>query len=102
MSLIDKIDPALLQQIPNLPIEEQKEILSLMEELEESEAKDKARETFMGFTNRMWPAFIEGRHHKIMARAFERVANGELKRLIINMPPRHTKSEFASYLLPYL
>jgi predicted phage terminase large subunit-like protein len=35
-----------------------------------------------------------------MAKAFERVANGELKRLIINMPPRHTKSEFASYLLP--
>jgi predicted phage terminase large subunit-like protein len=35
-----------------------------------------------------------------MARAFERVANGECKRLIINMPPRHTKSEFASYLLP--
>jgi predicted phage terminase large subunit-like protein len=35
-----------------------------------------------------------------MADAFERVASGELKRLIINMPPRHTKSEFASYLLP--
>jgi hypothetical protein len=35
-----------------------------------------------------------------MADAFERVANGSLKRLIINMPPRHTKSEFASYLLP--
>jgi predicted phage terminase large subunit-like protein len=28
------------------------------------------------------------------------VARGEVKRLIINMPPRHTKSEFASYLLP--
>jgi predicted phage terminase large subunit-like protein len=35
-----------------------------------------------------------------MAEAFERVARGECKRLIINMPPRHTKSEFASYLLP--
>jgi predicted phage terminase large subunit-like protein len=35
-----------------------------------------------------------------MARAFERVVSGECKRLIINMPPRHTKSEFASYLLP--
>ncbi len=35
-----------------------------------------------------------------MARAFEKVARGEIKRLIINMPPRHTKSEFASYLLP--
>jgi predicted phage terminase large subunit-like protein len=54
----------------------------------------------MGFTKDVWPAFIEGRHHKIMAEAFERVARGELKRLIVNMPPRHTKSEFASYLLP--
>ena len=35
-----------------------------------------------------------------MAAAFEEVANGTCKRLIINMPPRHTKSEFASYLLP--
>jgi predicted phage terminase large subunit-like protein len=35
-----------------------------------------------------------------MARAFEKVAHGSIKRLIINMPPRHTKSEFASYLLP--
>jgi predicted phage terminase large subunit-like protein len=48
----------------------------------------------------MWPGFISGKHHSIMASAFERVANGTLKRLIINMPPRHTKSEFASYLLP--
>jgi hypothetical protein len=45
-------------------------------------------------------SFIGGKHHKIMADAFERVANGDLKRLIINMPPRHTKSEFASYLFP--
>ena len=28
------------------------------------------------------------------------MATGKIKRLIINMPPRHTKSEFASYLLP--
>ena len=54
----------------------------------------------MKFIKNQWSAFIEGPHHKIMADAFERVARGELKRLIINMPPRHTKSEFASYLLP--
>lgn len=54
----------------------------------------------MAFVKAMWPGFIEGRHHKIMARTFEAVANGTKKRVIINMPPRHTKSEFASYLLP--
>ena len=95
-----KIDSRLLQALPDMPLEEQKEILSLLEDLEEAEKKESARESFMGFTKYVWPAFIEGRHHKIMADAFERVANGELKRLIVNMPPRHTKSEFASYLLP--
>jgi predicted phage terminase large subunit-like protein len=35
-----------------------------------------------------------------MAKKFEEIASGKTKRLIINMPPRHTKSEFASYLLP--
>ena len=100
MSVTDKVDPNLLKQIPNLPLKEQKEVLGLLEELEEAESKEKARNYFMGFCNKVWPAFIEGRHHKIMANAFERVASGELKRLIVNMPPRHTKSEFASYLLP--
>ena len=59
-----------------------------------------AQNTYMGFVKHMWPAFIEGDHHRVMADAFNRIATGELKRLIINMPPRHTKSEFASYLFP--
>ena len=64
------------------------------------EEKDNAQEKFMDFVKKVWPSFIEGAHHDEMAEAFERVAKGECKRLIINMPPRHTKSEFASYLLP--
>jgi predicted phage terminase large subunit-like protein len=35
-----------------------------------------------------------------MAKKFEEIAEGKTRRLIINMPPRHTKSEFASFLLP--
>ena len=54
----------------------------------------------MAYIKMMWPGFVGGRHHAIMAKKFEAIANGTLKRLIINMPPRHTKSEFASYLLP--
>ena len=60
----------------------------------------RSQRSFLYFVTQMWPVFISGKHHAIMADAFERVAKGELKRLIINMPPRHTKSEFASYLLP--
>ena len=93
-------DPDTLRHIQSLPAEEQQEILKLMKDLEESEKRASSRVDFLDFVRYVWPAFIEGRHHKIMAQAFERVARGELKRLIINMPPRHTKSEFASYLLP--
>jgi hypothetical protein len=59
-----------------------------------------ARAHFLPFVRKVWPEFIHGRHHDIMADAFERVARGELKRCIINLPPRHTKSKFASVLFP--
>lgn len=74
--------------------------IAKIHQLLKADKVERCREGFLPFVNSMWSAFIAGRHHKIMADAFERVANGELKRLIINMPPRHTKSEFASYLFP--
>ena len=65
-----------------------------------AETRESAQDDFMAFVRQVWPNFIHGKHHEKMARAFEKVARGECKRLIINMPHRHTKSEFASYLLP--
>jgi predicted phage terminase large subunit-like protein len=92
-----KTNPTLLA---NLPEEVQRRAQELLEELESRKGAERARVHFMEFVHKVWPNFINGAHHIKMARAFERVAKGELKRLIINMPPRHTKSEFASYLLP--
>jgi predicted phage terminase large subunit-like protein len=89
-----------LSKIQNLSLEDKRELLGLLEELEEAKAREGCSEEYLKFVYEMWSAFIHGKHHEIMAEAFERVAKGELKRLIINMPPRHTKSEFASYLLP--
>ena len=66
----------------------------------ENKKAEEARGDFLSFVKRMWPQFIEGEHHKVISEKFNRVAKGELTRLIINMPPRHTKSEFASYFLP--
>jgi predicted phage terminase large subunit-like protein len=68
--------------------------------LEKLKERELCQDKFIKFVEKVWPTFISGAHHKRMADAFERVANGTCKRLIINMPPRHTKSEFASYLLP--
>src|SRR5215469_15444021 len=57
---------------------------------------EEARQHFLSFVKNVWPKFIEGRHHHIMAEAFERVEAGELKRVIVNLPPRSTKSKFSS------
>ena len=86
--------------LPMLSQAEQEILLAELDHLEELKKRDLLQERFMPFVEEVWPTFIAGRHHGRMASAFERVANGTCKRLIINMPPRHTKSEFASYLLP--
>jgi hypothetical protein len=90
----------LLKVLPNLTEQEMRQVLFELDTLESMKAKESQQERFIKFVEAVWPTFIAGRHHARMAEAFERVARGECKRLIINMPPRHTKSEFASYLLP--
>tara|TARA_B110000285_G_scaffold232718_1_gene304539 strand:- start:3257 stop:4720 length:1464 start_codon:yes stop_codon:yes gene_type:complete len=74
--------------------------LKLELRLAQLEKNEECQNNFLKFVRAMWPEFIAGRHHKIIADKLERVASGELKRLIINMAPRHTKSEFASFLFP--
>ena len=101
MRLIEEIDLNDIPKIlPALSVAEQEQLLAELEKLETLKRNKNAQEKFMAFVKEAWPTFIGGRHHAKMADAFERVARGECKRLIINMPPRHTKSEFASFLLP--
>ena len=86
--------------INKLPVEAKKEFLRYKIKLEEKRKESAIKDDFMSFVKYVWPDFIEGSHHKIMAEKFNKVATGDLKRIVINMAPRHTKSEFASYLLP--
>ena len=86
--------------INKLPVEAKKEFLRYKIKLEEKRKESAIKNDFMSFVKYVWPDFIEGSHHKIMAEKFNKVATGDLKRIVINMAPRHTKSEFASYLLP--
>ena len=84
-----------------LSFERQQEYAKLHATLKKKKEKqEKIKNSFMAFVKEMWPEFIEGRHHKEIADKFDKIAQGKIKRLIINMPPRHTKSEFASFLLP--
>ena len=84
----------------HLSYEELQHLKRLKNSFEKKDKVEKISNDFMSFVKEMWPEFIEGRHHKEIADKFNDIANKKIKRLIINMPPRHTKSEFSSFLLP--
>ena len=86
--------------VEQLPVGEREEFFRMAADYMQSLKREKAQDDFMDFVHQMWPGFVDGPHHKIMAKKFQEIAEGKCKRLIINMPPRHTKSEFASYMLP--
>ena len=89
-----------LETIKKLPPDVRKEFMKMYIRHGEKKKEHKIQNDFMSFVKHMWPDFIEGDHHEKVAKKFNDISTGKLKRLIINMPPRHTKSEFASYLLP--
>lgn len=93
-------DDQLVELIERMPDGQREHLAAIAEEYRNAIRRQRGQRGFMDFVKSVWPNFIHGRHHEVMAEAFEKVERGELKRLIINMPPRHTKSEFASYLLP--
>ena len=83
-----KIDPSVLSTIDQLPQDQQKEILDLLNSLDEAKKREGARDAFIDFVKYMWPAFIEGRHHKIMADGFARLCHGVLRRCSVRVPRR--------------
>jgi len=54
----------------------------------------------LGFATHVYPGFKIGPHHRKLSKIFEEVISGKKKRVIINIAPRHGKSEFSSYLFP--
>jgi len=84
----------------NAPEEVIREVLALEQAKKNLVVRAKAQVDFMAFVKHVYEGFIEGDHHKKVAQKFEKLAANPGSRIIVNMPPRHTKSEFASYLLP--
>ena len=89
-----------LEKFNLLPPDIQKEFIEAGMLAKQKRKFERINTDFMSFVKHVWPEFVEGEHHKIIAEKFNLISQGKLKRLIINMPPRHTKSEFSSFLLP--
>jgi len=101
---IPGIEPAKLKQaldnIGSLPKNEQIELLQLLDALEAKTQLTKRQNTFLDFVNHVYPGYKVGAHHEKLAKIFEEIAQGKKKRVIVNIAPRHGKSELISYLAP--
>jgi hypothetical protein len=81
--------------------EEQKVKLQKLLKVYKTKVVEKSgKETFLDFIQHVYPGYKVGAHHARLAKIFEAIAKGEKKRVIVNIAPRHGKSELISYLAP--
>jgi predicted phage terminase large subunit-like protein len=91
---------ALQQALPAMSAQEKAELLADLEERAHRASRLVGRESMLGFATHVYPGFKVGPHHRKLSKIFEDVIAGKKKRVIINIAPRHGKSEFSSYLFP--
>jgi predicted phage terminase large subunit-like protein len=58
------------------------------------------RESFYDFIRELAPGYQFNFHHLILIQALQQLADGNIKQLLVMMPPRHGKSELVSRLFP--
>src|SRR5579875_1722615 len=69
-------------------------------------AKRACEKSLLTYVRDAWPVlepvtpFLLNWHHEALAEYLEAVTAGQIKRLVINVPPRHTKSRMVSVLWP--
>ena len=80
---------------------EQKEaLLTLLDEKIKRLGLQASKDNLIQFAQSVYPGYSVGGHHKIMGKLFKEISEGKKKRVIINIAPRHGKSELTSYLFP--
>ena len=60
----------------------------------------RARTNILDYTRATMDDFRESWHHRKVASLLDEFVNKDIKRLILDLPPRHTKSQFVSRELP--
>ena len=80
--------------------DERRDKLKLLTEYKRELTKERGAKQFLDFIKHVYPNYIIGEHHRRLAQLFEDIAEGKKKRIIVNIAPRHGKSELISYLAP--
>jgi len=99
-----KITPEQLKLIrdalPFMAEEEKRRNLELLKIYDSNSVQEVGTSDFLTFIDHVYPGYKVGPHHRRLAKIFEDIANGKKRRVIVNIAPRHGKSEMISYLAP--
>ena len=93
---IDKLKSLL----PTASPDEKRNILELIKVWDSESVQIVGKDSLLDFADHVYPGYKVGPHHRRLAKIFEDIANGKKKRVIVNIAPRHGKSELISYLAP--
>ncbi len=91
---------ALQIKIPSMQDDEKRKALDLIKKWYADSTQEVGKDDFLTFIDHVYPGYKVGPHHKRLAKIFEEIAEGKKKRVIVNIAPRHGKSEMISYLAP--
>jgi len=99
-----KITPEQLKLIrdalPFMAEEDKRRNLELLKIYDSESVQDVGKNDFLTFIDHVYQGYKVGPHHRRLAKIFEDIANGKKRRVIVNIAPRHGKSEMISYLAP--
>ena len=90
----------LRQALPSMPDKQKRRTLELLRTYDAQITQNLSKESFLDFVKHVYTGYKVGPHHLKLAEIFEDIANGKKKRVIVNIAPRHGKSELISYLAP--
>jgi predicted phage terminase large subunit-like protein len=86
--------------LPFMAEEEKRRNLELLKIYDSNSVQEVGTSDFLTFIDHVYPGYKVGPHHRRLAKIFEDIANGKKRRVILNIAPRHGKSEMISYLAP--
>ncbi len=86
--------------LPTMPEKEKRRVAELLKQYQTQITQKLGKDSFLDFIQHVYPGYKVGPHHHKLAKIFEDIEAGRKKRVIVNIAPRHGKSEMISYLAP--
>jgi predicted phage terminase large subunit-like protein len=101
---VQSLTPEALEKLrlalPTMPDKQKRRVAELLKQYAGQITQQLGKDSFLDFIAHVYPGYKVGPHHRRLAQIFEEIEAGVKKRVIVNIAPRHGKSEMISYLAP--